>query len=193
MMGMTMFSRMASVIILLVGCSVAMAQSPAPAKDWLRSEQPFALYDPLQLSVPEWVNLSLHTGNYRAVVEHNGSASVARSLTIMPSILVTPPGWLVQPYVGAGFGLSIAEMAPESVREPQKGVPLQLEEALVMHIGGGIAYQVAPGLSLNSSARFAHYYNAGIVERFAGRNLPLGQEGLDFNTYSVQFGLRLVY
>jgi opacity protein-like surface antigen len=191
MMGMTRLGRGASIVILLVGCSVAMAQSPAP--DWLRSEQPFALYDPLRLSVPEWISLSLHAGNYRAVVEHNGSTSVARSLTIMPSILVTPPGWLVQPYVGAGFGLSIAEMAPESVREPQKGVPLQLEESLVMHIGGGIAYQVTPGLSLTSSARFAHYRNTDLVGRFAGPNLPLSEDGLDFNAYSVQFGLRLVY
>lgn len=190
---MTLLGRVASILILLVGCSVALAQSSAPTQDWLRSEQPFALYDPLRLSVPEWVNLSLHTGNYRAVVEHNGSTSVARSLTIMPSILVTPPGWLVRPYVGAGVGLSIAEMAPESVQEPQKGVPLQLEESLVMHIGGGIAYQVTPGLSLTSSARFAHYRNTGIVERFAGPSLPLGEEGLDFDTYSVQFGLRLDY
>jgi hypothetical protein len=191
MIGMPMLGRVTLIAILLLGCSMAIAENAS--QDWLRSEPPFAIYDPLRLSIPEWVNLSLHAGNYRAAVEHNGSASMARALTIMPSILVTPPGWLVQPYVGAGFGLSIAEMAPESVRAPQKGVPLQMEESLVMHIGGGIAYQIAPGLSLTSSARFAHYRNTGIVGRFAGPNLPLSEDGLDFNSYSVQFGLHLLY
>ena len=186
-----MLGRVFWVLILVTGYSSAMAQSET--KDWLRSEQPFALYDPLRVTLPKWVNLSLHTGTYRAEVEHNGSASVARSLTIMPSILLTAPGWQLQPYLGAGVGLSIAEMAPGSVREPQKGVPLQLEESLVMHIGGGFAYRVSPGLALTSSARFAHYRNTGLVGQFAGHNLPFSDVGLDFNTYSVEFGLRLIY
>lgn len=186
-----MLSRVVLVVILVAGCSSAMAQSNTA--DWLRSEQPFALYDPLRVSLPNWVNLSLHTGTYRAEVEHNGNASVARSLTIMPSIMLTPPGWQLQPYLGAGVGLSIAEMAPGSVRVPQKGVPMQLEESLVMHIGGGVAYRVSPALALTSSARFAHYRNTGLVGQFAGHNLPFSDVGLEFNTYSVEFGLRFVY
>ena len=79
---------------------------PADAGDWMRSELPHTLYDPLRPSVPRWVKLSVHTGTHRAEVEHNGSSSVARALMIMPSILVAPPRWQLQPYIGAGFVLS---------------------------------------------------------------------------------------
>lgn len=159
----------------------------------MHSELPHALYDPLSpSSVPNWVKLSVHTGTHRAEVEHNGNSSVARALMIIPSILVTPPGWQLQPYIGAGFGLSLTEMAPEEyVRLLQ--VPLQLEESLVMQIGGGIAYHIMPGISLTSSAQYAHYRDSDLVDRFAGPNTLVTEEGLGFSAYAVRLGLRVIY
>ncbi len=182
---MILFCRLTYTFVFVWYCS---AVPLGYAGDWLQADFPLGNYDPLRVSHPDWVHLSLQAGEYRAAVEHNGSSSVARTMTLMPSILVTPPRWQWQPYIGAGFGWSMAEMAPGHVR-----VPLQLEESLVMHISGGIAYRLGPDLALTSSARFAHFRTSGLVGRFASPDLPLSEEGLDFNTYSVQFGIRLNY
>ena len=170
------------------GVPAIQAGDPPGSDKWMRTELPLAFYDPLRLPMSQWVRLSVYAGAYRTAVNHDGGSSVAKTMTVMPSILLAAPGWQLQPYIGAGFGLSLAEMAPGTQR-----VPMQLEESLVMHIGGGLAYHLRPGLALTSSARYAQFKTTGVVGRFASPNLPLSDDGLDFNAYTVEFGLRINY
>jgi hypothetical protein len=121
-------------------------------------------------------------------VEHDGDDSVARSMAIVPSILVMPPDTNVQPYVGAGVGLSLTDMMPGAAR-----VPLHLEESLVLHVGGGIAYHLGRSLALTSSASFAHFKTLDLLSQFASSQLPLNLDGRDFNFYTVELGFRLIY
>jgi hypothetical protein len=85
-------------------------------------------------------------------------------------------------------GLSLAEMTPG-----EENIPLQLEESFIMHVGGGFAYRLAPGVAFTSSARYSHFWGSDLVARFATSRLPLGDDGLDFNNLSVQFGIRLQF
>jgi hypothetical protein len=149
---------------------------------------PSATYDPLRLPVKQWVHLAVQAGEYRTPVEHNGDDSVARSMAIVPSILVMPPDIDVQPYVGIGVGLSLTDMMPGAAR-----VPLHLEESLVLHVGGGVAYHLGRRLSLTSSASFAHFKTLDLLSQFASSQLPLNLDGRDFSFYTVEFGFRLLY
>jgi hypothetical protein len=158
------------------------------AGDWLDEDFPFATYDPLRLPIKQWVRLSVQAGEYRTAVEHDGNDSVARAMAIVPSILVMPPSTNVQPYVGAGVGLSLTDMMPGAAR-----VPLHLEESLVLHVGGGIAYHLGRSLALTSSASFAHFKTLDLLSQFASSQLPLNLDGRDFNFYTVEFGFRLLY
>jgi hypothetical protein len=158
------------------------------AGDWLDENFPFATYNPLRLPTKQWVRLSVKAGEYRTAVEQDGDDSVARAMAIVPSILVMPPDTNVQPYVGAGVGLSLTDMMPGAAR-----VPLHLEESLVLHVGGGIAYHLGRSLALTSSASFAHFKTLDLLSQFASSQLPLNLDGRDFNFYTVEFGFRLLY
>lgn len=172
--------------VLLVGF---LASVPAGhAGDWLEEDFPLATYDPLRLPIKQWVRVSVQAGEYRTAVEHGGDDSVARSMAIVPSILVMPPDTNVQPYVGAGVGLSLTDMMPGAAR-----VPLHLEESLVLHVGGGIAYHLGRSLALTSSASFAHFKTLDLLSQFASSQLPLNLDGRDFNFYTVELGFRLIY
>lgn len=187
-----MRSRLHRVIFIVVVfgwcCGVVSVSS---AGDWFRADSPLELYDPLQPQIPRWIHLSLQAGDYRAEVEQAGSASVVRAIAIMPSILLTTPTTYLRPYIGAGVGLSISEMMPDSLRPVW--VPMQLEESFVMHISGGLSYRLSPRLTLTSSARFAQFKTSDLVGRIAPPELPLSREGLDFSTYSVNLGIQLNY
>jgi opacity protein-like surface antigen len=131
----------------------------------------------------------LQAGKHRAEVECNGSSGVARSLTLMPTLMLsTTTKQPFRPYIGAGLGLSLSELAPGD-----DYVPLNLEENFIMHVGGGFAYRLAPGVAFTSSARYSHFWGSDLVARFATSRLPLGDDGLDFNNLSVQFGIRLQF
>ena len=169
-------------------CSTASVSS---AGDWFRADSPLEFYDPFQPQIPKWIHLSVQAGDYRAEVEQDGSASVVRAISIMPSILLTTPTTNLRPYIGAGVGLSISEMMPDSLRPVW--VPMQLEESFIMHISGGLSYRLSPNLTLTSSARFAQFKTSDLVGRIAPPSLPLSHEGLDFSTYSVNLGIQLNY
>lgn len=169
-------------IVFLVGVPAGQAG------DWLDEDFPFATYDPLRLPIKQWVRVSVQAGEYRTVVERNGDDGVTRSMAIVPSILVMPPDTNIQPYVGAGVGLSLTDMMPGAAR-----VPLHLEESLVLHVGGGVAYHLGRSLSLTSSASFAHFKTLDLLSQFASSQLPLNLDGRDFSFYTVEFGLRLLY
>lgn len=156
--------------------------------DWLQSDLTTSLDDPLRLSRAQWLRFSLQAGKYRAAVEHEGSNGVARAITVIPTIMLTTPKRQFQPYIGAGLGLSLAEMTPGDVN-----IPLQLEEGYIMHIGGGFSYRFAPGAAFTSSARYATFRGSDLFDRFGSPRLPLGNDGLDFDNLSVQFGIRLTY
>jgi hypothetical protein len=158
------------------------------ANDWLETEFPFAVYDPLRLPKKQWVHLSVQAGEYRTAVEHDGDSSVARSMALVPNILVTTPELRVQPYIGAGVGLSLTDMTAGA-----EHVPLQLEQNLVLQVGGGIAYHLGTNLSLISSARFAYFKTLDLLSHIAPAQLQLNLDRLDFSTYTVEFGLRLLY
>lgn len=185
----TRWRRISFTLVILVWCCTAVPASYA--SDWFRAESPFELYDPLPVTIPKWIRLSVEAGDYRTEVEHDGDASVVRAIALMPSILVTAPTWHLQPYIGAGIGLSVTEMMPDSLRPVW--VPMQLEENFVMHISGGLAYRFSPHLALISSARFAQFRTSDVVGRLAPPTLPMSDDGLDFSTYSVTVGIRLNY
>lgn len=172
------------VILLCVLTGLAMAGE----RDWQRRDFNASFDDPLRWSREQWLRFSLQAGKYRAAVERDGSSGVARAITVIPTIMFTTPKRQFQPYIGAGLGLSVAEMTPG-----EENIPLQLEESFVMHIGGGFAYRFAPGAAFTSSARYAQFRGSDLFGRFANSRLPLGDEGLDFNNFSVQFGIRLQY
>jgi opacity protein-like surface antigen len=181
--------RAAFALLLLAWCCGTVSVSFAG--DWFRADSPLELYDPFKPQIPRWIRLSVQAGDYRAEVEQDGSASVVRAIAIMPSILLTAPTTNFRPYIGAGVGLSISEMMPDSLRPVW--VPMQLEESFVMHISGGLSYRLSPHLTLTSSARFAQFKTSDLVGRIAPPNLPLGSEGLDFSTYSVNLGIQVNY
>ncbi len=167
---------------------VCLLVSLAHAGDWQQKDLTTSLDDPLRLSRAQWLRFSLQAGKYRAAVERDGSSGVARTMTFIPTVLLTTPQRQFQPYIGAGMGLSVAEMTPG-----EENVPLQLEESFIMHIGGGFAYRFAPGVAFTSSARYVQFKGSDLFGRFASSQLPLSDEGLDFNNFSVQFGFRVTY
>lgn len=161
----------------------------AHAEDWLQSDFTASLDDPMRLlSRSPWLRFSLQAGKYRTAVERDGSLGVARTVTVIPTILFTAPKRQFQPYIGAGVGFSLAEMTPGEIN-----IPLHLEESFIMHIGGGFAYRLAPGVAFTSSARYSQFWGSDLFARFANSRLPLGDDGLDFNNISVRFGIRMQF
>jgi len=159
----------------------------AHAGDWFLSDLTDSLDNPLRLSRVRGLNLSLQAGKYRAEVEHDGGSSVARALTLMPTVwLTTAPNRQFRPYLGAGVGLSLAELTPGDEQ-----VPLQLEESFIMHVGGGFSYRLAPGVAFTSSAHYSHSWDSDLFARFASPQLPIGDGGVGFNDLSVRFGIRM--
>lgn len=159
----------------------------ASAGDWFLSDLTASLDDPLRLSRIQGLGLSLQAGKYRAAVEHEGSSGVARALTMIPTImLTTPPKRQFRPYLGAGVGLSLAELTPGDEQ-----VPLNLEESFIMHVGGGFSYRLAPGVAFTSSARYSQSWDSDLFARFASPQLPLGDGGLGFDHFSLRFGIRM--
>ncbi len=183
---------MKSVRWLLYACFllVCVYGSFAQAGDWLQSDFTASLDDPLRLSrVRRGLRLSLQAGKFRAAVEHDGSSGVARTITVIPTIMLTaPPKRQFRPYVGLGVGLSLAELTPSDER-----VPLHLEESFIMHVGGGFSYRLAPGVAFTSSARYSQFWDSDLLARFASPRLPLGDGGVGFNNISVRFGLRMTF
>lgn len=173
-------------LVLLASCPgiVTVGQ----AGDWLQADFPYISYDPLRLPRKRWVRLSVQAGEYRTVIKLDGDTSVARSLAIMPSIFVTAPDLRFQPYIGVGVGLSITDVAPGTAR-----VPLHLEESLVLQVGGGVVYHLGHGLSLISRAHFAQFKAADLLGRILPTALPLHRDGLDFQAYTLELVLRLLY
>jgi opacity protein-like surface antigen len=162
--------------------------SAGQAHDWLEIDFPFAAHDPLRLPKKQWVQLSVQAGEYRTAIEHDGDSSVVRSMALLPSILVTTPEQQVQPYIGAGVGLSLTDMTAGA-----EHVPLQLEQNLVLQVGGGVAYHLGTNLSLISNARFAYFKTLDLLSPIVPAQLHLNLDRLDFSTYTVEFGLRLLY
>jgi opacity protein-like surface antigen len=159
----------------------------AHAGDWFLSDLTDSLDDPLRLSRVRGLGLSLQAGKYRAEVEHDGSSGVARALTVMPTlVLTTVSNRQFRPYLGAGLGLSLAELTPGDEQ-----VPLQLEESFIMQIGGGFSYRLAPGVAFTSSARYSHSWDSDLFARFGSPQLPIGDGGVGFNDLSVRFGIRM--
>ncbi len=135
------------------------------------------------------MRLSLQAGKYWAAVEHEGSSGVTRAVTVIPTIsLTTPLKRQFRPYLGAGLGLSLAELTPGDAN-----VPLHLEESFIMHVGGGFSYRLAPGVAFTSSARYSQFWDSDLLARFASPRLPLGDGGVDFNNLSVRFGIRMKF
>ena len=168
---------------------VSMHSSVVQAGDWFQNELSASLDDPLRLSRIHGLGLSLQAGKYRAEVERNGSSGVARSLTLMPTLMVsTAVNRQFRPYFGAGVGLSLSELAPGD-----EYVPLNLEENFIMHVGGGFAYRLAPGVAFVSSARYTQSWDSDLFARFASPQLPLGDGGLGLNNLSVRFGIRMQF
>lgn len=144
-------------------------------------------YEPLRLPERQWVRLLVDIEEYYPVVEYaDHSSSVTRSLAILPSIRVTGPDQHFQPYINAGLGLGISGFKPGTVAVP---LPLGTEESLILHIGGGVAYHLRPGLSLTSSARYAQFRTTDLFSS----SLSVIRDGLDFDVYTVEFGIHLAY
>jgi hypothetical protein len=143
--------------------------------------------EPLRLPVRQWVRLLVDIEEYYPVVEYaDRSSSTTRSLAILPSIRVTAPDQHFQPYIGAGLGLGISGYTPSTATVP---LPLGTEESLIWHIGGGIEYHLRPGFSLTGSARYAQFRTTDLLSS----SLPVIRDGLDFDVYTVELGIRLAY
>ncbi len=157
--------------------------------DWLQSDFTASLDDPLRLSSTRGLRFSLQAGKFRAAVEHDGSSGVARAITVIPTVMLTaPPKRQFRPYVGAGLGLSLAELTPGDEQ-----ISLHLEESFIMHVGGGFSYRLAPGVAFTSSARYAQFWDSDLLARFASPRLPLGDGGVGFHNLSVRFGFRMQF
>jgi hypothetical protein len=72
-------------------------------------------------------------------------------------------------------------------------VPLQIEQNLVLQVGGGVAYHLGTHLSLISNARFAYFKTLDLLSHLAPAQMHLNLDRLDFTSYTVEFGLRLLY
>jgi hypothetical protein len=161
----------------------------AHAGDWFLSDLNELLDDPLRLSRIQGLGLSLQAGKYRAAIEHDGISGVARTLTMMPTIMLTTPSKRqFRPYLGAGVGLSLAELTPGDEQ-----VPLHLEESFIMHVGGGFSYRLAPGISFISSARYSQSWDSDVFARFGSPQLPIGDGGMDFDNLSVRFSISMQF
>lgn len=159
----------------------------AYAGDWMQSDFTASLDDPMRLWRGQGLRFSLQAGKYRAALQHDGSSGVARALTLIPTLMLTARSERqFRPYVGAGVGLSLAEMTPGDVN-----VPLHLEESFIMHVGGGFSYRLAPGVAFISSARYSQFWDSKLLARFASSRLPFGDGGVGFNNLSVRFGIRM--
>ena len=120
--------------------------------EWLRMELSFDLSESPSLDSRQWLRFSLYADDYRAAITHYHRPSLARNLLLMTRLAVTPPARPLQPDFGAGVGLSLSEMTPPTVR-----MALHSKERKVMHIRGGLSYQLRPGLALTSRALFAQF------------------------------------
>jgi hypothetical protein len=160
----------------------------AHAGDLLAEALPIGGDDLLRLPVSQWVQLTVDVEEYRPLVEYvDHSSSLTRSLAILPSLRVIAPNPYIQPYFGAGLGLSISGYTPQTAVVP---LPLGLEESLVLHVGGGVNYRLGENVALTGSARFAQFKTTELFQRSSA---SLFQDGLDFSAYTVEFGLRWAY
>jgi hypothetical protein len=71
-------------------------------------------------------------------------------------------------------------------------LPLGIEESLVLHVGGGVTYRLGEKVALTGSARFAQFKTADLFQRSSSEP-HVFQDGLDFSSYTVEFGLRWAY
>ena len=136
-------------LLLVVGWG---SLSSAHATDWLRMELSFDLSEPPLLDSRQWLRFSLYADDYRAAITHYHRPSLARNLQLTTSVVVPPPAPPSQPYISAAVDLSLSEMTPPTVR-----MALHSKERKVVHIRGGLSYQLRPGLALTSRALFAQF------------------------------------
>jgi opacity protein-like surface antigen len=126
---------------------------------------------------------------YRPLVEYvDHSSSITRSRAVLPSLLVIAPHRHFQPYLGAGLGLSLSGYTPRTAEVP---LPLGIEESLVLHVGGGVTYRLGENFALMGSARYAQFKTTELLNRLSTPQVIQG--GLDFNAYTVEFGVRWDY
>ena len=79
--------------------------------------------------------------------------------------------WVVRPFVEAGEGAVYTDL-----RKQDLGSRLQFTST----IGGGLEYEIQPGMSLGLQARFRHMSNAGMASSNPGINTIFGLLGLTF-------------
>jgi hypothetical protein len=160
------------------------------ANDIFTGALPVGGEDLLRVPVTQWVRLTVDVEEYRPLVEYaDHSSSLTRSLAILPSLQVVAPHRQFQPYLGAGLGLGLSGYTPQSAVIL---LPLGIEESLVLHVGGGVTYRLRENVALTGSARFAQFKTADLFQR-SSSTPQVFQDGLDFSTYTVEFGLRWAY
>jgi hypothetical protein len=163
--------------------------APGYASDFLEGALPIGGEDLLRVPVTQWVRLSVDVEEYRPLVEYaDRSSSLTRSLAILPSLQVVSPHRQFQPYLGVGLGLGLSGYTPQSAVVL---LPLGIEESLVLHVGGGVTYRLGEKVALTGSARFAQFKTTDLFQRSSAPHVF--QDGLDFSSYTVEFGLRWAY
>lgn len=160
------------------------------ASDLLQGALPIGGEDLLRVPVTQWVRLTVDVEEYRPLVEYaDHSSSLTRSLAILPSLQVAAPHRQFQPYLGVGLGLGLSGYTPQSAVVL---LPLGIEESLVLHVGGGVTYRLGEKVALTGSARFAQFKTTDLFQRSSSAP-HVFQDGLDFSSYTVEFGLHWAY
>jgi hypothetical protein len=172
-------------LVLLLGLS-----SPGGADDAHTLDVSLAGHASLRLPEERWVGFLVNVEEYYPIVDFADYSSEIRSLVVMPGVFVQVPDRHFRPYIGAGFGMSINGLPFDTPLAP---LPLSIEETLVMHVGGGCAYHLGDKLALTGGARIAQFKTTDFLGHFAPSSSPLIQNSLDFSSYTVEFGIRLVY
>jgi hypothetical protein len=158
---------------------------PVQAEDAFPASQ-----DLLRLPEKQWVGLLVNVEEYYPTVAYTDHSREIRSLAVMPEVVVQVPDRHFRPYIGVGLGVSINGFPLDTPLAP---LPLPIEDSLVMHVGGGFAYHLGNKLTLTGSARFAQFRTSDVLDRLAPSSSSLLQNSLDFSSYAVQLGIRLVY
>jgi hypothetical protein len=161
------------------GVHQAQAQDASPASQ-----------DLLRLPKKRWVGLLVNVEEYYPTVAYTDHRREIRSLAVMPEVFVQVPDRHFRPYIGAGLGVSINGLPLDTPLAP---LPLPIEDSLVMHVGGGFDYHLGDKLTLTGRARFAQFTTSDVLDRLAPSSSSLLQSSLDFSSYAVQLGIRLVY
>ncbi len=156
----------------------------------LSADELLADTGPLRLPPHRWFGLLVNVKEFYPVVEYADTSNEIRSLAVMPGIFVQVPDRPFRPFLGVGLGLSVNGLP----RQTPLALPsLPIEESLVMHVGGGFSYHLGGSVDLVGSARFARFKATDFLERLSPTAGTLRPDGLDFGTYSVEFGIRLTY